>query len=173
MMSLKFDSIDPVALYAAILSTVIAVIGAIRYYLEWRAKYKEKSKIEVNADHLIVHNQKDGRRYDLIQLLVANLGREPVIIREVVARGPNQSSHPGWFKEPAATYGIRDQILPKELKPAESIELPLFYLALFKNQVDEIAVVDSYGREFKVSEFDLQRLRKKAEELLSEKNKPS
>lgn len=168
-MNLKLDSIDPVALYAAILSTVIAVVEATRYYLEWRAKYKEKTKIEVSADHLIVHNQKDDRRYDLIQLLVTNLGRESVIIQEVVARGPKQSSHPGWFKEPAAAYGIRDQILPKQLKPAESIDLPLFYLAIFRNQIDEIVVVDSDGREFKVSEFDLQRLRRNAEEVFPEK----
>lgn len=168
-MNFKLDSIDPVALYAAVLSTIIAVVGATRYYFKWRSKHKEQTKISVHADHLIVHNQKDGRRYDLLHLLVTNLGREPVIIREVVAKGPNHSTHPGWFKEPAATYGIRDQILPKKLQPADSVELPLFYMAIFRNQIDEIAVMDSDGREFKVSDFDLQRLRREAEEILADK----
>jgi hypothetical protein len=164
----KLDAIDPVALYAAVLSTLIAVHGAARYYFAWRTKRKERTKIAVQADHLIVHSPRDGQRYDLLQLLVTNLGREPVMIQEVVARGPNHATHPGWFKQPAATYRIREQILPKELQPAESVELPLFYMAIFRNQIDAIAVVDADGKEFNVSDFDLQWLRRKAEEVLAD-----
>jgi len=165
-MTFKLENLDPIALYAAIVSTVVACKIIIRYYMEWKHRKTERSKVIVNMQHITVHNTIDGKKFELLPLLVSNLGRESVIIKEVVARGPGYSSNPGWYREPAATYGIQEQILPKELKPGESVELPLFTIDIFRNQIDEIAVIDSDEKKFKVSVLDFSRMKTKAEELL-------
>jgi len=44
------------------------------------------------------------------------------------------------------------------LEPGETGEFCFFYTALFRNQIDEVVVIDANGNEFRVPDGNLQRI---------------
>lgn len=81
---MSFDwSIDPIALYAAILSTLIAVV---QFVLWWQ----DRPKVSVT-----VINPKEVRRLDwrLMELIVSNVGKEPVVVQEAIISYHEGKSH--------------------------------------------------------------------------------
>lgn len=132
----------------------------------WRRGRKEQMKIMVSAHIAIIHNQNDGGVFHLVPLLVSNIGRDSVILKEVVFYGPSHKGTAGWFREPGAAYGVREQVLPKELKSGESIELPVLSIGIFRNDVEEIAVIDSDDRKHRLSREDMMILREQSKKYL-------
>ena len=141
-----------ITVYAALVATIVAAWNIWKEISERLRRRKEQQRVRLGLEFETVKNRPDNRTFLLVPLVVSNLGREPVIICSVVARGENSQFWPGEHSEPGAAYGIKDRVLPRRLEPGETVELPLFTAAAFTSDVKEIAVIDNEGREFKLSE---------------------
>lgn len=161
---------DYIAAYGAILSTITALAGGIWVIVGWRDKKRERRKVSVHMQRLSVNNRQDGKVFHMLPVRVANLGREPVIVHQLIARGPGHSSHSGHYREPAAAYGINEPMFPKRLEPGGSEEFCSFSIGIFRNQIDEVVVLDSDNNEFPVPLHDLERAREWALKKLEELN---
>jgi hypothetical protein len=164
---MAFADLVPVGEVA--LPWILAIAGGITSIIQWRRNRRERRKILVNAHIETIHNKTDGRIFHLIPLLISNVGREPVILKEIVFSGPGHNGSPGWFREPGAAYGLREQLLPREIKPAESVELPLLSVAIFRNEISEIAIVDSDDVKHKLPSGTLFHIKSQSERYLTEK----
>jgi len=160
---------DPLAAYGAALSTLLAIAGSIKWWRERRTIELERTKIRFSAEPLITHNERDGMRFDVVQFTVSNLGRETVILDRIEASLKNGSATPGVFREPAAYYGIRDRCLPYALKEGETVELPLFYMMLFSQDVKSVVLFDSDDNRHVLSDDNIAELKTKAEEISTER----
>lgn len=165
---MAWETKDWVAAYAAVVSTVVFLWTVGREIYDRRRTKQERSRLHVHMSVVRVKNRPDGKIFHILPLHVSNLGREPVIVTGVVARGPGNEIHPGVFAEPGAAYGGQERVLPKKLEAGETIELPLFTAAIFRNEILAIVVLDADNREYKVSTENLQRLREQCVPLLSE-----
>src|SRR6266511_3390919 len=133
-------SMDPLALYGAILSTVLAIVAGGKGAHSWWAKKKERRKLWIHMSELTIHNKSDRREFHMLPISVSNLAREPVIIREIITRGPRHAAYPGVFREPGAAYRIEERVLPKRLDPGATEVFCLFYASIFRSQIDEVVV---------------------------------
>lgn len=156
---------DPVAVYGAVLSTVIALVGAGHFiYTKW-SDTREKEKINVSLNHMIVNDPKTKEKVDIAFILFANLGQSTIILKEVEYFGDNSRGSPGWYREPEATYGIMRRVLPVVLKPGDVAELPLFYLAFFSHDFRKMVVRDIEGREYVIPESEIQSIRRELKKV--------
>ena len=173
-METKISIANWIGIYGAFLATVLLILGVIRGCRERQIIQHERSKIVVNMHHLTLNIRDKNNTYHMTPILVTNLGRESVIIKQAIARGDGWSSHSGWYKEPDAAYGYQRQILPKELKLGESVEIHSFYLIMFyQHEVEQVAVIDADENEYYVSKHDLDMMHRRAKEIFASLEKES
>lgn len=147
---------DWIGLYGAILASILAVIQVGQWIHQSNTTQKERTRVVVNMHYLKIHNERNDKVYHMAPVLVSNFGRDTVILKEVVAKGKGWKEGGGWYQEPEIAYGKAIQILPRELKPGESVQLILLYLAVFQqHKVHEVIVTDTDGHEYRVSDYDL------------------
>ena len=155
---------DPVAIYGAVLSTVIVVFSGGKYLYEKRLHHKEKDKIYISLNNMITNDPKTKEKVDIAFILFANLGKSTIVLKEVEYFGEKSKGSPGWYQEPEATYGLMKRVLPAVLKSGDVVELPLFYLAFFKHEYDRMILRDIEDKEYDVPKNDILRMRKKLNE---------
>ena len=163
---MHLDAKDWLAAYAAVLSTLVFFWSIGKEVHDRRRTRKERSRLSVYMNLVKATNRPDGNVFHLLPLHVSNLGREPVIVTSAVARGLGHEAHPGLFAEPGASYGQQERMLPKRLEAGETVELSLFTIGIFRNDVKEIVVLDTDDREYKVSAANLRLLKQQCEPLL-------
>ncbi len=150
---------DPVAVYGAVLSTVIALVAAGKFIHSKWSDTREKEKVHISLNHMITNDPKTKEKVDIAFILFANLGKSTVVLKEVEYFGDNSRGSPGWYQEPEATYGIMKRVLPAVLKPGEVVELPLFYLVFFSHEFEKMVIRDIEDREYRVPDREIQRIR--------------
>jgi hypothetical protein len=165
---------DPVAVYGATLSTVIALVGAGRFiYVKWSDR-REKKKVHVSFHHMITNDPKTKERVDIAFILFANLGESTIVLKEVEYFGDGSRGSPGWYQEPEATHGIMKRVLPAVLKPGDVVELPLFYLAFFDHAFHRMVVRDIENHEYEVPPSEVEGMRRRlGEKEASSRLQPS
>lgn len=155
---------DPVAVYGAALSTVIALVGAGRFiYLKWSGR-KEKKKVHVSLNYMITNDPKTREKVDIGFILFANLGKSTIVLKEVEYVGDGSRGSPGWYQEPDATYGLMKRVLPAVLKPGDVVELPLFYLAFFGHAFHRMIIRDIENYEYEIPPSEVEGMRRKLRE---------
>jgi len=95
----------------------------------------------------------------MLQIKASNIGFRPIIFTRFAAVGENGAFDMGIHDEPAAMYGIEDQIFPSIIEPGETLTFhPLGIDALERNQTDPkdpkvmfnpwkyLVLTDSFGR---------------------------
>jgi hypothetical protein len=154
---------DYIALYAAGLSTVIAITGTARYLYNKRVLDKEKDKVHISLNKMIT-NKPNGERVDIAFILFANLGKNTIVIKEVKFKtNDGGEGSPGWYEEPSATYGKMKRVLPAVLKTGDVVELPLFYYKLIDHSFTEMTLVDIENKIYHVPSQDLERIKRENE----------
>jgi hypothetical protein len=153
---------DPVAVYGAALSSVIALVGAGKFVHSWWSENREKEKVHISLNYMITNDPKTKKKVDIAFILFSNLGKSTIVLKEVEYTGENFTGSPGWYQEPEATYGIMKRVLPAVLKPGDVVELPLFYLAFFTHDFDKMILRDIENKQYIVPDREIQHLREKA-----------
>lgn len=69
---------DPVALYAAILSTIIAVAAGVRFFVKWLMSGPRAWVGVLNPKEVGATNRKT------MEIIIANVGAEPFVVREII-----------------------------------------------------------------------------------------
>jgi hypothetical protein len=164
-----FAAKDFIAIYAAIVATLVAAWNIGKEVVDRREKRRERTRLRVDLTYKRVLSHRTFTRFDVFPSQVSNLGRDKVIIQKVLARGNGLEFCPGEHEEPGAAFGSFKRALPRKLEPGETVELDLFTVALFSAAIDEIVVIDNEGNEFKVSEEALARARNTAASLVAKR----
>lgn len=149
------------------------IINVIKYF-------KNKPKLIFFISRKIINNKSDNKKFEMMNVIVSNVGFTPIILKRFVAIGNNGAfSQMGIGDEPARAYGILEQKFPFLLEPGKSLEFsPKPISAIISNyecpcdpkkRYDPwsfFALIDSCN---KVHLLDASDVRK---ELNIEKNKP-
>lgn len=163
-LNIDMTDLDPIAIYGAILSTIIAFIGLGRFlYSKWSEK-REKGKVHVSLNHMITNDPKSGDLVDIVFILFANLGKSTIVLKEIEYFGENSRGSPGWYQEPEAAHGIMKRVLPKVLNPGDVTELPLFYLAFFSKKFNKMFVKDIEDNKYLIPDTEIEKMRRKSDE---------
>jgi hypothetical protein len=162
------STINWIALYAAVVSTIVFVWEAGKWLSGRRELKRERSNIRIYPGIRIVkRNVPHFGDMHIFPLCISNLGREPVIIQSVEMRWENCAFHPGAYNEPEAALGVPSKrMLPKKLDPGETIELEQFTLAAYRSKPAEIVAVDGEGREHRMPRALMDREFQQAQKLL-------
>jgi hypothetical protein len=163
----SFSTSDWIGLYGAILASILALVQVGQWIHQSSMVQKERTRVVANMHYLKIRNERDDKIFHMAPVLVSNYGRDTVILKEVAAKGKGWKEGGGWYQEPEIAYGKAIQILPRELKPGESVQLVLFYLAVFRqHKVYEVVVTDTDGHEYRVSDYDLLMMHSEAKKTL-------
>jgi hypothetical protein len=114
----------------------------------------EKPKLTISLRN-IKFRPRDSLTQNIMQLLLINEGYRPLIISRIIYDSKNGG------KGDCGIYNIlkvkgkeQEMVLPKLLKPAECFEYNFKHIAMMK-EVKTISIIDSRGKEHKISEKDL------------------
>ncbi len=165
-----------VALYGAILSTIIVVVGFIRFCIAKIKKNKEKKKFKTDLYYLLKIDQVTKEKFPIVVILLANLGSERITIKGIeysgyTRKGIKTEGSPGWYEQPEEAYGIRKRLLPIVLESGETKDLPMLSPAIFENTDKlKIKLFDFDDKEYFIEQCDIEKINREIEKRKIEKN---
>ena len=166
--------IDSIALYGAILSTLLALTGMAKFLYTLIKRQKEKNKFRTDLYYLTKIDNKSKKEHPIIVVLLANLVTERIAIKSIEYSGISKnglktSGSPGWYEQPEEAYGTRKRLLPIVIESGQTKDLPMFYTGIFEN-IDKLKIklIDFDDREYFIDQCDIDKITK---EINKRKNK--
>jgi hypothetical protein len=126
---------DWIALYGAVLSTLIAITALAKYFhLNWRLN-KERSKLEISLYFLRKVDRTTKEVHPIVVVLLANLSSTRFSIKSLEYEGITQNGQKvtgsmGWYEQPEELYGIRNRLLPVALESGQTADLPMVEIGI-------------------------------------------
>ena len=111
-------NVGNVSLILSIVATTLAVLSfGVTLWRLWR----DRPRLIFYVTKVNFHNRPDGKTFKMLQVKTCNIGFRPIILKKFIALGKSSSYQMGIHDEPAAAYGIEDQIFPTILNPGETL----------------------------------------------------
>jgi hypothetical protein len=127
---------DIIAIYGASLSSLIAIVAVARHFYIKNHEKKERLKLQTTLYLLNKIHPKTQKKFPIIVVLLANLGKERISIKGIEYEGKTKggvktSGTPGWYEEPEAAYGVMKRLLPVVLESGQTKDLPIIPTGVF------------------------------------------
>lgn len=170
---------DWIALYGAVLSTVVAVIGGGHYLWNRHKKKRELRKFQTDLYFLRKIDRTTGKVEPIVAVLLANLGSSRISIKSLNYEGIAENDlatrgSMGWYEQPEEAYGIRKRLLPCVLEPGQTADLPMIYIGVITKVKNlKIWLTDFDERRFYIEQRDIEKVRHDIEKYFEQSKKQS
>ena len=163
---------DWIGVYGAALSSLIAVVAAVRWALAWRKHRLEREKVQIFARLLTKVDKSSGRRFHIGNLIVANLGENRVAFKgleyEGFSNGMRTTGSMGWYEQPEELFGIHNRLLPLVLESGQTADLPMVELGYLRIDGVRIWLTDFDDHKHYLTERELNQLREEVKRRVPE-----
>ncbi len=168
----KISANDWIALYGAVLSSVIALIACCRFAARKLRTRRERKKFRTDLYFLRKVDRATRKIHPIIVVLLANLGTERVSLKSleyegITENGMKTQGEMGWYEQPEELYGIRNRLLPCVIESGQTADLPMVEIGIVTRIRDlKIWLTDFDDRRNYVDERDIEKVRRESEKYL-------
>jgi hypothetical protein len=140
----KITPSDWIAIYAAVLSTIIALVASLRFVVRKIKTRKERGKFQTDLYFLRKVDRNSKKVHPIVVVLLANLGSEEL-------------------------FGIRNRLLPIVLETGQTADLPMVGIGILTRIKNlKIWLTDFEDQRYYVAEKDIKKVRHDVEKFLQE-----
>jgi len=171
----KITITDWIAIYGALLSTIIALVACLRLFARKIKARKERAKFQTDLYFLRKVDRSTKEVHPIVVVLIANLGAERIAVKSleyqgVAENGIETTGSMGWYEQPEELYGIRKRLLPAVLESGQTADLPMVEIGLITRIKNlRIWLTDFDGRRHYLAESDIDRVKHDVERFLLER----
>jgi hypothetical protein len=176
---LKLSTDNWIAIYAATLSTVIALVAAVRQVTRWLSAHRERGKFQTDLYFLTKIDRRTQEEHPIVVVLAANLGNERIALKSLEYQGISKvdglktTGNCGWYEQPDELFGIRNRLLPRVLASGETADFPMLEIGVLINvQQLKVWLTDFKDRRYYLADRDIEKIRRAAQNYM-EKNPTS
>ncbi len=162
------------AIYAALLSTTIAVVASVRFVTKRIKARKERAKFQTDLYFLRKVDRSTKEVHPIVVVLLANLGAERIALKSldyqgVAENGLETTGCMGWYEQPEELFGIRNRLLPIVLESGQTADLPMVQIGVITRIKDlKIWLTDFDGRRYYLADADIAKVRGDVDKFLLE-----
>jgi len=163
---------DWIALYGAVLSSLIAVVASWRFFAGKLLEWQELRKFQTDLYFLRKINRATREVHPIVVVLLANLGATRISLKSleyegIADNGLKTQGSMGWYEQPEELYGIRKRLLPCVLESGQTADLPMVEIGVISRIRDlKIWLADFNGRRFYIEPHDIENVRRDVENYL-------
>lgn len=167
---------DWIALYGAVLSSVIAMVASWRFLAGKLLDRRELRKFQTDLYFLRKVDRSTKEVHPIVVVLLANLGAARISLKSLEYEGISENGLKtqgtmGWYEQPEELYGIRRRLLPCVLESGQTADLPMVQIGVISRIRDlKIWLTDFTNRRFYIESRDIENVRREVEKYL-EKSK--
>lgn len=170
----KITSSDWIAIYAAVLSTIIALVASLRFVARKIRTRKERAKFQTDLYFLRKVDRSTKEVHPIVVVLLANLGSERISLKSleyqgIAENGLETTGCMGWYEQPEELFGIRNRLLPIVLESGQTADLPMVEIGILTRIKNlKIWLTNFEGRRYYVAEKDIKNVKHDVEKFLQE-----
>lgn len=170
----KISPTDWIAIYGALLSTIIALIATIRFIAHKISAWKERAKFQTDLYLLRKVDRSTKEVHPIVVVLLANLGAERIALKSldyqgIAENGLETTGCMGWYEQPEELFGIRNRLLPIVLESGKTADLPMVQIGVLTRVKNlKIWLTDFDGHRHYLAENDINKVRSDVEKFLLE-----
>ena len=171
----KITATDWVASYAALLSTVIALVASIRFIVRKIKAREERAKFQTDLYFLQKVDRSTKEVDPIVVVLLANLGAERISLKSleyqgIAENGTETSGGMGWYEQPEELFGVRNRLLPIVLESGQTADLPMVEIGVITRIKNlKIWLTDFNGHRHYLADKDINKVRHDVEKFLIER----
>jgi hypothetical protein len=171
----KITPPDVVAIYGALLSTIIALVASIRFIVKKIRTSKERAKFQTDLHLLRKVDRSTKEVHPIVVVLLANLGTVRISLKSmeyqgIAENGKETSGCMGWYEPPEELFGIRNRLLPIVLESGQTADLPMIEIGIFTRIKNlKIWLTDFDSHRHYLAENDISKVRHDVEKFLLER----
>jgi hypothetical protein len=174
---MDFPKLTPgewVALYGAVLSTIIALVAGIKWLLSKYKTRKEIKKFKTDLYFLKKIDRRTKKVHPIVVVLLANLGKHRISLKSLEysglsENGLNTTGSMGWYEQPDEVYGIRKRLLPIVLESGQTADLPMIHIGVITRTKNlKIWFTDFDDKRHYLEERDIEKVRRDIEKYTQE-----
>ncbi len=164
-----------IAIYAAFLSTIIAVVTCFKFIAQKIRATRERAKFQTDLYFLRKIDRSTKETHPIVVVLLANLGAERIALKSleyqgIAENGLETSGCTGWYEQPEELFGIRNRLLPIVLESGQTADLPMVHIGVITRIKNlKIWLTDFDGRRYYMAETDIDKARRDVENFLHER----
>ncbi len=168
----KISASDWIAIYGAVLSSVIALVAWCRFVARKLHTRRERKKFQTDLYFLRKVDRATRKVHPIIVVLLANLGTERVSLKSLEYAGIDENGIEtngvmGSYEQPEERYGIRNRLLPCVLESGQTADLPMVEIGVVtRNHGLKIWLTDFDDRRYYIEERDIENVRRDAMKYL-------
>jgi hypothetical protein len=170
----KITPSDWIAIYAAVLSTIIALVASLRFVVRKIKTRKERGKFQTDLYFLRKVDRNSKKVHPIVVVLLANLGSERISLKSleyqgIAENGLETTGCMGWYEQPEELFGIRNRLLPIVLETGQTADLPMVGIGILTRIKNlKIWLTDFEDQRYYVAEKDIKKVRHDVEKFLQE-----
>ena len=170
---------DWIALYGAILSSLIAAVASWRFIARKFHERRELHKFQTDLYFLRKIDRTTREVHPIIVVLLANLGTARISLKSleyegIAENGAKTQGAMGWYEQPEELYGIRNRLLPCVLEGGQTADLPMVQIGVISRARDfKSWLTDFDNRRFYIEECDIEKIRRDVEKYLEARKQKS
>ena len=163
---------DWIALYGAMLSSLIAIIASWRFVAQKLRARRERLKFQTDLYFLRKIDRSSQKVHPIVVVLLANLGTERIALKSIEYEGIAETGLQtkggfGWYEQPEERYGIRNRLLPRVLESGQTADLPMVHIGVISQVRDlKIWLTDFNDHRYYIDDNDIARVRRDVEKYL-------
>lgn len=155
-----------IAVYAAVLSTAIAIVSVVRLVAKWWRSKRERGKFQTDLYFLTKVDRTSREKHPIVVVLAANLGDERIALKSLEYQGISTTNGLktngicGWYEQPEELFGIRNRLLPRVLASGETADFPMLEIDVLTDVRDvKIWLTDFNDRRYYIADHDVDKMR--------------
>src|SRR3972149_4021106 len=162
---------DWLAIYGALLSTIIALVASITFFASKRKKSQERAKFQTDLYLLRKIDRSTKEIHPIVVVLLANLGKERISLKNlefegVAENGLRTTGCLGWYEQPEELFGIRNRLLPIVLESGQTADLPMIGIGTITRIKNlKMWLADFDGNRYYLDEKDIEEVRRDIEKF--------
>ena len=170
----KITPKDWIAIYGALLSTIIVLVASIRFIVKKIRVSKERGKFQTDLYFLRKVDRNTKEVHPIVVVLLANLGAERIALKSleyqgIADNGLETTGCMGWYEQPEELFGIRNRLLPIVLESGQTADLPMVEIGVITRIKNlKIWLTDFDDHRYYLAENDINKVRHDVEKFLLE-----
>jgi hypothetical protein len=171
----KIKITEWIAIYGALLSTIIAVVASFTFIARKIRTRSERAKFQTDLYFLRKINRSTKKIYPIVVVLLANLGAERIALKSlefqgIAENGLEPTGCAGWYEQPEELFGIRNRLLPLVLESGQTADLPMVQIGVITRIKNlKIWLTDFSDRRYYLAKNDIDKVRRDVEKFLLER----
>lgn len=164
---------DWVAIYGAVLSSVIAIVAVVRYVAQKLRSRKERDKFHTELYFLGKIDRSTKQVHPIVVVLLANIGTQRISLKSldyegITENGLKVTGGMGWYEQPEELYGIRNRLLPLVLEGGQTADLPMVEIGvLTRVRQLKLWLTDFDDHRYYIEDRDIENVRRDVERFVN------